>query len=465
VFARLSFFAWLALLAALWTGLPAAAQAPPFQVEAARSDWDAATPPAEGWTAVTLPDENWAGRWPGFDGVVWYRLRWHQSAAARPVGLMIDGINMAGAVYFNGALIDRDSQLVEPLSRSWNLSRYWVLDAPLSRPGVNELLVRVSGLAVYRPGLGRVTVGEPRAVRAQVRQIDFMRRTVQWLSIGLDLAIGILYGTFWLFRRKETAYGWFVLFALLWAVYSYNFVAISPWPFDGTEAFQRLNHLAMFAGVGCFLMFALTAGEVTSQAMRRVALAGIAAGLAALLLAPSSVQAPLRDLTVLTALAVYCLGYALIVRNAIRSPRAEAIAMALALSAAAAGGVHDTLVFLGWIADGIYVSSMLGGATILGISFALAWRMTKGMRLIENFNTELQQRVAQARDELAAALRRHHAAEIEQTRQAERMNLVRDLHDGLGLTLSSHLHALATRATRATTRRCTRCRRSTTTCA
>jgi len=39
-------------------------------------------------------------------------------------------------------------------------------------------------------------------------------------------------------------------------------------------------------------------------------------------------------------------------------------------------------------------------------------------------------------------MRHQHDAQLEQTRLAERLNLLRDLHDGLGTTITSHLHAL-----------------------
>ncbi len=70
-------------------------------------------PPAQGWQAVSLPD-MWSARWPGFDGVVWYRVHWQQRDRQQPAALMFDYLNMAGVVYLNGNLLARDSQLTEP---------------------------------------------------------------------------------------------------------------------------------------------------------------------------------------------------------------------------------------------------------------------------------------------------------------------------------------------------------------
>lgn len=414
------------------------------RIEAARTDWNASTPPATGWTAVSLPD-SWSTRWPDFDGVVWYRLRWSEAAEApglQPLGLLIEYFNMAGAVYLNGSLIGGDTQLDEPLARSWNLPRYWMLDQPLLRSGPNELLVRVSGLAAYQPGLGSVTMGTPEAVRGAFRESNLTRRTMPLLGIGLTLVMGVIYGMLWMLRRSELSYGWFSLFSLLWVPYSYNYVALTTWPFASTEAFQRANHIALLASVACFLMFALHFCEVARPRFRRAVFGLTGAGIAALWLAPTGVLDTVRNTAVLAALFAYFASCAIIIRHAFVSRRLEVAVLAVCLLLPVAAGLHDTLIFLEWIPGTRYYVTVSSSATLLGISFALTWRMVKGMRLVEHFNAELRQRVDEATERLAEGLSRQHAAELVQTRLTERLNLVRDLHDGLGMTLSSHIHTL-----------------------
>ena len=412
-----------------------------------RTDWNVDSPPVDGWTPVSLPD-SWSTRWPAFDGIVWYRLRWSEAADApelRPLGLLIEYVNMAGAVYLNGSLIGGDTQLVEPLSRSWNLPRYWMLDAPLLRPGPNELLVRVSGLAAYQPGLGAVTLGAPGPLKSAFRESTLTRRTLPMLGLGLTLVMGVFYGMLWLLRRSELSYGWFSLFSLLWVPYAYNYVALTTWPFASTEAFQRANHVAMLASIACFNMFALHFCELARPRLQRAVLLLAGAGVATLLLAPSAMLEPVRDITVLAVLGAYFAGCAIIVRHAFTSRRLEVAVLAVCLLLPVAAGVHDTLVFLEWLPGTRYYVALSSSATLLGISFALTWRMVKGMRLVEHFNAELRQRVDEATQRLADGLSRQHAAELVQTRLTERLSLVRDLHDGLGMTLSSHIHALGSR--------------------
>lgn len=335
-----------------------------------RADWHADRAPAEGWQPVQLPD-GWAvQRWPGYDGVVWYRLRWREpddAAALAPRALRITDLNMAGAVYVNGGEIARDAHLVEPLSRSWNLPRYWLLDKPLLRPGANELLVRVSGFSNYQPGLGRVQLGEPGALQAAHDSDTLVLRSLQWVALGLTLVMGVLYGMLWLLRRSEVSYGWFSLFSLLWVPYSYNYVALEAWPFASTAAFQRANHIAMFASLVCFFLFALAFCNVRQRWPRQAAgaLALLFSGLA---FAPTPMIAGVRDVTVMAALAVYVAGCAVIVWHAIRSRRLEAAVLALCLMMPFAAGLHDTLVFLQVLPGSRYYSTLASSATLLGIS-------------------------------------------------------------------------------------------------
>jgi signal transduction histidine kinase len=439
--------AWALLACAGGWLAPAAAQdpaaAPALRVEAAPADWSSQQPPAQGWTPVQLPD-LWTRRWPAHDGVTWYRLRWNEPAdrPVAPRGLRLDSASLAAAFYLNGQEIGRDVRLVEPLSRSWNQPRYWRLDAPLLRPGANELWIRVSGFAAFQPGLGRVWLGPPQALRADFEQRELWSRSVHWVGLGLSLAMAVVFGMLWLLRSSETSYGWFSLFTLAWMLYVYNNVARSPWPFATTASYQAFVQLLLVATVGGFGMFALELRGRAGRGPRR--LLATALGLAVLLaLAPPPPwHAAARSLVVLLCLLVFVCGCALIVREAWRTRQVDLVVLACSLLLPLLAGVHDTLLFMALIPGANYYSAPAAMGTLLGSSFALTWRMVQGMRLIEHFNAELQARVADARQQLADHLADQHAAALVQTRLTERMNMVRDLHDGLGMTLSSHLQTL-----------------------
>lgn len=111
-------------------------------MDAARAMPADAGRPAVGWEPVKVPD-IWVQRWPGYDGTVWYRIHWERGCPGlagaeagsgagaahdtQPIGLSVSGVSMAGEVYINDDLLWRDASLVEPLSQSWNMPRYWLL--------------------------------------------------------------------------------------------------------------------------------------------------------------------------------------------------------------------------------------------------------------------------------------------------------------------------------------------------
>ncbi len=65
----------------------------------------------------------------------------------------------------------------------------------------------------------------------------------------------------------------------------------------------------------------------------------------------------------------------------------------------------------------------------------LAYRFVVAMRRVEGFNTELEHRVAVANGRLRATLAREQALGVANARMSERIDLVRDLHDGFGGSL------------------------------
>lgn len=162
-------------------------------IEAVRSDWNAMQPPADGWEPVTLED-NWHDRWPDYDGVAWYRLKFDFADGQRQSALFIDYWSLAGAVWLNGSLLDRDASLVEPLSRSWNTSRLINVSPPVLRYGENELLFRISSLAPYSPGLGSVVLGDAEALAKRYAQANIIRHDVPILNLAMTLTLGVFFG-------------------------------------------------------------------------------------------------------------------------------------------------------------------------------------------------------------------------------------------------------------------------------
>jgi signal transduction histidine kinase len=423
------------------TGARADAPRWPGRVEAVRSDWNAQIPPDTGWVEVTLPDD-WAKRWPGFDGVAWYRLTWNEPAAPIDRGVLIDYLNMAGEIEVNDIVLARDASLVEPLTRSWNTPRFFRLSAPLLHGGQNSLLVRVSGMAAYQAGLGRVSLGDPARMHARYERALFQHRDAQIVAYAIIATLGGFFLALWLFRRKETAYGWFTAMQMAWLAVSWNQFATSIWPFPSTDLYEAANTAAL---LGFCLFYTLFVLRICERRWPRRELAmwlGAGAGSLWLLLASHSGIGMARStLTALAALYMF-VPNGILLHSGIRSTRPDLRILGLVGLVNLAAGIHDTLVFLGVLGGNNYYASLSTVITAIGGALVLAWSFARSLRRIESFNIELQHNVDDARAELAATLLRQHELELVQARLGERLNLAHDLHDGLGGMLIGNIAAL-----------------------
>lgn len=398
-------------------------------------------PPVTGWVEVALPDA-WAKRWPDFDGVVWYRLHWRQADSGAPTALMLDYLNMAGAVYLNGTLLVRDAQLADPLSRTWNLPRYQVLPAALLRQGDNVLEIRVSGMARYQAGLGPVAIGAPERVRAHFDWEHWLRVQSQWFSLAVTVTLGCFFLSMWLMRRRETVYGWFSLMSLAWWACVYNQVADSPWPFASTDGWAVANTVSLLVFNGTFTMFILRFCERRWPRYESVLWSLVAIACGVLWLAPPAHLESLRAFVTGLQSVHYFVVSLVFIAFAWRKGRTDHRILAFFLALAVAAGVNDTMNFLGVFNDNLYLTPLSVLAEMICMALILGWQFVANLRRIERFNDELTQSVEAARRELTQTLQRQYELEIAYARLGERLHLAHDLHDGLGGILVSSIATL-----------------------
>ena len=433
---------WLALLV-----LPAWAQAPAAEpaacsaqilsIDVAKGDDDGARPGAVAWTPATLPDD-WSRRWPGYGGTAWYRIEWRPQcpeAQPGPVALALESVVMAGEVYVNDALIWRDPQLAEPLSRSWNMPRYWLIPQALMRDGVNTLWIRVVGVAGQTPGLGPLRLGEPQAVRLWYEDLVWNNRTLFQVNLIVSAVLGGLFFCIWVVRREQRTYGWYALMALFWVLFIANVLVTSPWPFPDSLTAARANAMVLVLYVACFCIFTWRFGGQAFARLEKALWTLSAALLAVAALAPAAVQ-PWTNLAVfLTAAAVFfanCLQFPL---HAWRTRKPEHGMLAACLVIFLFVSAHDLLLILKLIAPGHAYTPFSSLVVTLCMSAILGLRHARNVRRIERFNHELADAVALARAELATTLDREHALALANTRLQDRLQIAHDLHDGLGGSL------------------------------
>ena len=423
------------------SGFPAGTTFAPAQVEAARAS-AAGQLPTEGWQTVTLPDQ-WMTHWPDFDGRVWYRVHFTVPAdwpATRELGLLVNTLNMAGVVTLDGQTLWRDPQLDEPMTRAWNQPRFWRLSTARAPAGsAHELRFEVAGYAAYLSGLGQVWLGDADLLQERYRQEQAMRHDLQLWSLGVTGALGLLFLMLWVSWPGESLYGWFALSVACWSVATYNQVAPSVWPLPDTHGWQLTMAEFLFAFATSFVMFVFRfvgrQNPRTERALAVLQVAVLLAGLAAGYWAPGSLGVALRAALFVGALALVVSVTVYLLCDCWRARTPPGMAMAMALLLPCAAAAHDVALALHWMVGEHYYALSASSLLLLSTAMLLAWRLRDAFERASHFNTALRDQVDAAKASLSEALTREHELALLSARQAERIALVRDLHDGLGGTL------------------------------
>ena len=435
---------WALLLApAAWAdALPAVQEACAprvLAVQAART-LDGARP-EQGWVDVTLP-EVWTRRWPGHGGSVWYRIDWERGCApgqGEPLALGIDGVSVAGEVFINDDLLWRDASLVEPLSRSWNMPRWWLLPASSLREGVNQVWVRAVGPLALSPGLGALRIGAAPMVAEQYGQSLWRQRTVYLINAVLCAMAGALFLLVWLLHRKERAYGWFGLMALCWLAYLSTYLAETQWPWPDSLARARFSMVSLVCYVLCVCMFTFRFGGQQLPRVERALWLLAALGAAAAVLAPPEAAGRWFGAVWQGIMVVFLINSLQFQWHAWR-PRPEGrqlrhMLLALCWLVFVVVALNNLFSVLDRWQVARNWAALSGLLVIALVMLLLGAQLVQQMRSVERFNHELEDHVASARAELAQVLVREHTQALENAKLQERQQIAHDLHDGLGGSL------------------------------
>jgi signal transduction histidine kinase len=406
-------------------------------VHAAEASAQGGRPTSAAWTPVTLPDE-WNRRHPNVDAnTVWYRIDWRRdcpSSKIAPVALLMQSIALAVEVFVNDQFLWSDEHLTEPLSRSWNMPRYWLLPEAWLHDGVNTLWVRVASAPGQSLGLGQVFLGEPKPIHLRYENLRWSHRTLFEVNILTSTIIGVLFFCIWIVRRDQTFYGWYALSSLFWTLFIANILATSPWPFSSTLMVARVNTMALLLSVACFCVFTWRFGEQFMPRIERGLCVVTAILLAMLAIVPDAQAGRAQLIGVLVTSVIFLLNCLQFPVHAWRSRQRAHACLALSMLILPVASFHDLLLIL-HVIDAKPIFPYANIATTISLSAILGLRHANNLRRIERFNQELASGIEQARDELSGTLKREYALALTNTRLQDRLQIAHDLHDGLGGSL------------------------------
>lgn len=441
-FLRLLLFAWL-------TGTAWAGEAPRRDFTAA--DFvlaDSATPPPDSapWQTVALPDQ-WRLSRPGVAGNGWYRLRFRIDRPDPGLqAVYLPKLVMNAAVFLNGEAIGDGGSFNEPIARNWNRPLFFPVPGDLLRRGDNVLYVRLLGHPYTQAALHPLQLGPENLLRPIYERAYFLNITLNQTASLLIAAVGVLTLNLWLRRRRETAYGYFGLSAVVWALQASN-LYLQQVPFD-TAHWEILTNAGfqIFSG---FLLISLLRFVGLQQRLLVGALwFGIVAAPLSLWLVPPAAYLPLTSSWHFYTLVAALVTLALLLRAAWRERNRDARFLVGAMGLVVLFGLHDWLIHsqhiwhghTAWPLADVFLLHYSAPLLFLALGLIMTGRYVTALNEYEALADELDQRVQEKHRRLQETYRRMRELETEQAVTEERERIFRDLHDDVGAKLLSLVH-------------------------
>lgn len=424
------------------------------RAEAGRAGPDGGPPTA--WTPVALP-HDWSDTFPGYSGIVWYRLSVHlgqgsDSDGASDGGLM--GLYLARActnaqVFLNGEQVGGSGLMTGTVTRNCYYPQLAALPRAVLRPGTNELLIRLAGFAASEvsarqraAGLSEVRFGTLGQLQPLYDRQLFWNVTIAQVIAATIGSLGLAMLGLAAVRRRDSYLLYFGLFTTGWALISTRlFIQDVPLTHHLTEVLI----CSVFPPVlACAYLFLLRLIGVRSRWVDGL-LAAQAVVVPFVLLAVGPQRLLAAASTVYNLVAVeFLLCAAWFFRVAWRTHRREFWLMAGVLVVATGLTGVEIALQNDWLPlPRVHVIHFTMPLLFVVISVRLIQMFVQALNQAETVNQELEARVAEKSREIERNYEQLTALRTAQAAQDERQRIASDLHDDLGAKLLTIAHAAA----------------------
>lgn len=406
--------------------------------------------PGAPWQPVTLPD-NWDGRRPGYEGYVWYRLRFTgRTAPGMRQALYLPNAGMNAEVVFNGARLGSHGRMQMPPTRHFYTPLLFELPPAMFSDGlaVNELLILLAGHPGYRSGLGIAYIGAYDSLYGARSWRGFWQNTGTLATSVFNVALGAYVLLLWWGERQRQmhhALGWFGAALLVWGLRNLNLVVTEPPVSDLLWSLLTVAGAATFTGL--FSLFSTRLAEQEDPDYRAPNWFAPAVGVYIVVALAFFLSSPSYRLANSGFVPLSLIGVGLALWSVWRLARLAWRRRTRTLGAVAvAAAIYTALLFRDFaIASnatslGEYFLRQYAAVPLFAaIALLLAQRYLEALARARELSASLQSQVDAQRDELQRRFDRLHEVERERALAQERARLTRDLHDSLGMHLVSAL--------------------------
>jgi signal transduction histidine kinase len=386
-------------------------------------------------TVETLP-YRWDAHFPGENGAAVFSAPLPKALTPSDTQLLAVYAPKMGnqwQMYINGQLIGEQGQLDNPWFDASQIPLCVTFPASLLHSNeANTLEIRVSFQALRWGGISDVYVGPLAEVSAIDRWSHWWQQTSYVVILIALMLMGLISWFIWL-KQREGLYGLFALSAFWGGVSAVDHLMPSPWlpwPLQGIVAAVALAWHVIFMS-----RFAMGIAGYKQPWVRLASLAiMLAIGIAYVLAEPVYWTIAFGFLCLPVAAALYFTAH---VADSEKSGQARSlffVSLVVALTA-----LRDFFI-VHWPESGMNHYALLPQALFL-FTLMMAWilvkRYTEQHRLYHELNINLEDRVSEREQQLAASFERLKSQGEERAKLLERQRIMSDIHDGVGGQLVS----------------------------
>ena len=407
---------------------------------------DAAALPGT-WQDVDLPHQarrDWgAGDQPYVTR--WFRLTLDDSAAPQERVLYLPRWQTIGrvTVYADGEL--RFHSRGGVVWNSFNMPLWVTLNPTAGEPPTREVLIRVVSQTGAGAGVSSAWVGPREELVGRLRVREALQSQIPFMASAAFLAIGLFALAVWARHRDDTAYLLFFVASVLFFVRCLHYhtgqrTPLIPEAWFGWITVNSLGWLLL-----CVYFFAFRLHERRLPWLERGALAVMA--LSTVLTLPGWASWGRADVITSAAYGVQFVVMLVVTLAALWMSWRSGSRLAIAVSAwnvlNIPVGLHDWMLqHLLISVEGIYLLPYTGIGLFFLFMLVVFQRYTGALAEARGARAVLAQRLQTREAELAQSYARLQAIAREQMVGQERQRLMQDMHDGLGSSLMSALHAV-----------------------
>jgi signal transduction histidine kinase len=386
---------------------------------------------------------------------VWYRMQISQqtldglAVEGERLGIYLWRLNQTADMWLNGQLVGSGGRTEDPMVRYWNSPLYFNLPQSLLGHN-NELLIKhyaERGWGSMEP----VILGADSVLRPVYEQRYFIQHD---LALGLFVFVLVTGGLsllIWVYRRQESEYLWFSIASLGLSFYCLNqFIRYLP---VSSDLWRWLSNISIDLWAVAVFLFILRSMKIGRPRAEKLAFLYLGLGVPlyfyASFFSAFDINIYFHLGSILIGIYLFYLCFGVFRDTGDLLPVFYCFAIILVIIA----GLHDVLmqaaVNNGWnvgllpgFENHFNFTHFAAPLIFAMIAINLMKRFVLSMNAADETNEQLELRVAQARDELAANYKAMETVLKAQSAQSERERIYRDLHDDVGSKLLSLFYRL-----------------------